>query len=99
MIFLPKWAQVLSQRPLIAEHYCLWAGRDDCFQLYNLQSCTLCATSVQLLFEGGLHIPTLRVFLLEKPSLSGSLETSVAFFRNPVQNKCRNHRNFLHTQT
>lgn len=71
MILLPKWAQVLSQRALTTEHYCLWvwAGRDDCFQLYNLQPCTLCATSLQLLFEGGLHIPTLRVFLLEKPAL------------------------------
>lgn len=61
----PQMGTNLSQKALITEYQChwIWAGRDDCFQIYNLQVCTLCAIGVQLStniawnpFESVLHI-------------------------------------------
>lgn len=89
---------VLSQRALTTEYCCLciWAGSDDCFQPYDWPACALCATRAQLHFGSFL---LLTFFLLETPSPSDSLDSAVAFLRNPGQKVFRNHRNFLHIQT
>lgn len=99
----------LSQKALITEYQChwIWAGRDDCFQIYNLQVCTLCATSVPQStnvvwnpFESGLHIHFHCLGLSSQETFSECLSGDWScIFHESCSNKCRNHRNFFHTQT
>lgn len=108
MIVLPKWAQICHKKLWLLSTSASEPGLGGmiAFRSATYRS-SLCATSVQQStyvvwnpFESGLHIHSLCLGFSPQKTFSECPSGDLScVFCDSCANKCRNHRNFLHTQT